>query len=391
MSKKAKILLVIAGLFTLAMGLSNVFVNIFLWKKSNDFLVIAQYNLMHYIFVPITFIFAGWLSKRKNGIWSLRLGIGFFVVFFICILLLRENVTKYIIPIGILFGVAAGFYWLAFHVLSFDFTSIDNRDTFNGFNGSIAGACNAVAPFAAAYIIEKFDNMTGYMVVFSISLAIFVVLTLVSLILRSENYSRELDFKRLLSNNSKEWAVIRKGIAAWGIRDVVILFLVAVLIYKTTGSELTLGKLSFFSYLISSAAYAAEQKLIKPKRRLLSMHMGAILMFIAVIGLGVKISFTTLLIYIILDAIFMPFFIVPMTSASFNVINEYHEEDMRVEYVINKEIALNLGRSVSSSILILLLMFVKNDRLLNYFLIFIGSAQLISLYFLRRLRIWESS
>lgn len=70
MSKKAKTLLVVSALFTLAMGLSNVFVNIFLWKKTNDFTVIALYNLMHYIFVPITFIFAGWLSKMKNGIWS---------------------------------------------------------------------------------------------------------------------------------------------------------------------------------------------------------------------------------------------------------------------------------------------------------------------------------
>jgi YQGE family putative transporter len=66
MQKETKIILVINVLFTLAMGLSNIFVNIILWKKSNDFIIVAIYNLMHYIFVPITFIFAGWLSKKRT-------------------------------------------------------------------------------------------------------------------------------------------------------------------------------------------------------------------------------------------------------------------------------------------------------------------------------------
>lgn len=49
---------------TLAMGLSNIFLNILLWKKSKDFIVVALYNLMHYIFVPIAFIFAGWMNYK---------------------------------------------------------------------------------------------------------------------------------------------------------------------------------------------------------------------------------------------------------------------------------------------------------------------------------------
>ena len=37
MSKEAKTLLVVSGLFTLAAGLSNIFVNIYLFKKTEDF------------------------------------------------------------------------------------------------------------------------------------------------------------------------------------------------------------------------------------------------------------------------------------------------------------------------------------------------------------------
>lgn len=389
MSRKAKILLLISGLFTLSIGLSNVFVNIFLWKKSNDFIIIAKYNLMHYIFLPISYIAAGWLSKRKNGILALRFGIGFFILFFMSILLLKNNIVKYIYPIGILYGIAAGFYWLAFQVLAFDFTSTNNRDSFNGFNGSICGVANAIAPFTGAYIIEKSQNTLGYIIVFAISLALFVVLIFISLTLHSEHYGEILDFKKIFGKNGFEWNNYRKSIAAWGIRDVVILFLISILVYKTTESEMALGKLSMIAYLISSASYVLEQKLIKPKRRVFSMGLGSVLMFIAVLGVFIRISYPTLAAYMVLDAIFLPFFIVPVASASFNILSRSNEEKMRTEYMINREFALNVGRIFSTSLLIAILTFVKNKRVLNYFLLFIGSAQLISLYFLRKIKTWE--
>ncbi len=389
MSKKAKILLVISGLFTLAMGLSNVFVNIFLWKNSNDFVVIAKYNLMHYIFVPITFILGGWITKGKNGVWSLRLGIIFFVIFFLLILILKESIMNYIYPLGVLFGIAAGFYWVAFHVLSFDFTSTDNRDTFNGFNGSVAGVCGAIAPITSAFIIAR-NNSKGYTIVFAMSLAIFVVLILVSLLLRSkEYYGKKLDFRCVLRAHCDGWKELRRSITVWGIRDVVIGFLISILLFKTAGTELAVGKLSTLAALILSCAYIAEQKLIKPKRRVFSMYMGAILMFIGVLGLVIKINYGTLLFYILLDALFLPFFMVPLSSASFNIVNRNHEEDLRIEYVINKEIALNTGRIASTVLLILLLSYIKYDRAMNYFLLFIGSAQLVSVFFLRKLWIWN--
>ncbi|MEJ8554327.1 MFS transporter [Tepidibacter sp. Z1-5] len=389
MSKEAKILLIVSGLFTLAKGLSNVFVNIFLWKKSNDFILISQYNLIQYIFLPIAFTIAGWLAKKRNGVWALRIGIVFYILFFILIILIKDNIIKYIYPLGILFGIAGGFYWLAFDVLSFDFTSTNNRDSFNGYNGFIAGISSAIAPFTAAYIIERSTNTTGYMIVFILSLISFVILILISLLLRSKHYEERLDFKKIISSNNFEWSNLRKSTVAWGLRDVVILFLLNILIYKTTGSEMELGKLFLIAYLISSVSYILEQKFIKPNRRTFALHIGALLMFISVLGLVVKINYYSILFFIILDAIAVPFFYVPMTSATFNVLAQHHEDNMRIEYIIGRDIALNTGRIICTTLLMALLTFIKNDRVLNYFLLFIGSGQLIALYFLRKLKIWD--
>lgn len=389
MTYKAKILLLVSGVYTFAFGLSNIFINIFLWKKANDFILIAQYNLIRYIFIPITFILAGYIAKKKNGIWPLRIGIFAFSVLFIIIVIIKDDLTKYIYPLGILFGSASGFYWLSFHVLTFDFTSPLNRDTFHGINGCIVGVANAIAPFTSAYIIERSSGTFGYSIVFTISLLLFLVLIFISLFLKSDHYKGNLVFKKIFSKNNKQWALLRSAFMAWGLRDVVIIFLVTVLIFKTTGSELALGKLTLISYFISSISYILEQKIIKPKRRRFSIHIGAFFMFIAILGLSFKINYTFLFIYVIIDAIAMPFFTIPMTSATYNILNINHEESLRIEYIINKEIVLNLGRIISTGILITLLTFIRSDISLNYFLLFIGSSQFISLYLLRKLTFLE--
>ncbi len=389
MSKRAKLLLTVSALFTLAMGISNVFLNILLWKESKNFIVLAQYNLMQYIFLPITFIFAGWLSKRKNGIWSLRLGIVFFILLFGLILLFEDKISKFVLLLGILFGVAAGFYWLAYHVLSFDFTSTQNRDTFNGFNGSICGICGAIAPISSAYIINKNLLGMGYTIVFSISLLLFVILILVSFLIKAEYYGSKINYKKVFGSNSRDWSILRKGIFMWGFRDVIIGFLIIVLVFKSTGSEWSVGTFALIASVISSVAYVVEQKLIKPKARLKSMLIGSILMFTAVWGLVVNIRYGTLMLYMIMESASLPFFLVPFSSASFNIISLQHQDDLRLEYIINKEIVVNLGRIISLSVLIGLLWFFKYDRSLNYFLLIIGCTQLIALYFLRKMKVWR--
>lgn len=389
MSKQAKILLVVSALFTMAMGLSNVFVNVLLWREAKDFILVAEYQLMHYIFTPLAFIAGGYLSKKKNGIWSLRVGISLFTMFFIVILFLGSSIARFVIPIGILFGIAAGFYWLAFQVLSFDFTGIDNRDTFNGFNGFMASLAGSTAPLIAAFIIEKNEGIKGYLIVFLISLILFVVMIVVSLTMRTKDDDDRLDFKRVFHSNNTEWHYLKLAVGSWGLRNVVIMFIITILIYQTTGSEMSLGKLTFFAGLVTCFAFWLVQKIVKPKHRLRSMHVGAFFLFISVLGIVVEINYWYLAFFMVVNGFFLPFFFVPVASATFNTLNHSHEEAYRIEYIINKEISLNIGRIISTVILILLLTFFEVHRTLNYFLLFIGAAQFLSLSFLRRIDTWD--
>lgn len=386
MCREAKVLLIISALFTFAIGLSNIFVNIFFWKQTSDFTVIAIYHLTHYIATPLAFILAGILAKRKNGIWSLRIGLLVYALFFMLILLWGEKGTLYIYILGVVYGIATGFYWLAFNTLSFDFTHINNRDTFNGFNGSSAGVAAAISPITSAYIISSFSGMRGYNMVFALTLVTFVILIFISILLKCKDYGHSLDYRRVFSGNSGEWGIIRISTAIWGFRDVIIVFLINILTIEATGSELSVGKLTMVSSLISSASYVLVQKAIKPPHRRMSILIGASGLFIAVLGLTFGVLYGTLVFYIMMDAFFLPFFLIQLNSATFNVIDRNHEEDMRIEYMINKDVVLNGGRIISVLILITLLSFFKGPSILRFYLLFLGIVPAASGYSLGKLK-----
>jgi MFS transporter, YQGE family, putative transporter len=386
MCKDAKALLLVSTLFTFAMGLSNVFVNVFFWKQTSDFKVIVIYNMMHYIVIPMIFILGGIIAKRKNGIWPLRLGLLAYALFFIVILLVGGKGIIYIYILGVIHGIGSGFYWLAYNTLCFDFTDITNRDTFTGFNGSCSGIASAAAPITSAYIISIFNDMTGYRIVFAITLSIFIVLILISMTLRCKNYVGKLDYKKAFLSNCEEWGIIRKSTVFWGFRDVIIVFLVNILIIETTKSELSIGQLTLAASLVSSISYMLVQKIIKPSRRRLSIIIGTVGSFAAILGLAVKVEYITLLIYVVTDALFIPFFMIQLTSSTYNVINRAHDENMRIEYMINKDLMLNTGRIISAGILLILLNVSSDPAVLQGYLLFIGVAPIVSGYFLSKLK-----
>ncbi|MFZ5353586.1 MAG: MFS transporter [Bacillota bacterium] len=392
MCKQAKLLLVISALYTFAMGLSGIFVNVYFWKQTNDFKVIVLYNMIHYIATPIAFITGGAIAKKRNGIWSLRLGLLLYSIFYILILFYGNKGATYIYALGFIYGLAIGFYWLAFNTLSFDFTDVNNRDTFNGYNGSCAGVAAAISPWISGFIISLFKGMRGYAYVFGITFLIFLLLVLISTIISCKRYDSKLDIKTVLHGGCKDWNIIKWATVLWGFRDVVIVYIVNILIIETMKSELLLGKIILAGSLITSASYVLVQRIIKPPKRQLAVILGTAGSMLAVVLIAIKVNYLTILSYIVIDSFFIPFYIIQLTSATFNVISRARDEDLRIEYIINKDIALNAGRVLSSAVLFILLLLFDKDalqelRFLKFYLLFIGIAPLFSGILLRRLRV----
>src|SRR4030095_9092136 len=87
LTKDLLLLLIIGGLYSLSVALSNTFVNIYLWKQTGEFSDLALYNLSIVILQPLTFILAGRWAKKVDRVKVLRIGVIFLAIFYLTVLI----------------------------------------------------------------------------------------------------------------------------------------------------------------------------------------------------------------------------------------------------------------------------------------------------------------
>lgn len=180
LTKDLLLLLLIGGLYSLSVALSNTFVNIYLWKQSGDFKDLAIYNLSVVVLQPLTFILAGRWAKKIDRVIVLRIGVIFLAVFYLTVLAIGTNASQFLVVLGGLLGIGYGFYWLAFNVLTFEITEPETRDFFNGFLGILSSVGGMIGPIVAGTVISKLEKFTGYSVIFATSLGLFSVAVILS-------------------------------------------------------------------------------------------------------------------------------------------------------------------------------------------------------------------
>lgn len=184
LTRDLTLLLLIGGLYSLSVALSNTFVNIYLWKQSGEFVDLGIYNLSVIILQPLTFILAGRWAKKIDRVLVLRIGVIVLALFYMTVLFIGENASQYLILLGSLLGMGYGFYWLAFNVLTFEITEPETRDFFNGFLGILGSVGGMIGPIAAGLIISNLTSSTGYTIVFGISLGLFSLAVFLSFSLK---------------------------------------------------------------------------------------------------------------------------------------------------------------------------------------------------------------
>ncbi len=383
--KDGKLLLITSTLFTVAITLSNTFVNVYLWRIEKNYILIGWFNFYQYITMMITFVFAGKLAKTMDRVFILRIGVIILTIFYLVVFLLGASSAKYNNLLGIILGTGQGFYWFAYNILYFEITEPKNRDIFNGWNGLLTSIGGIIAPFTAGWFISHHSGLTGYRKIFFTSLIIFLFAVLISFLFykrKSPGYYRLNEVIKESMKNSK-WRNIILGMIAQGAREGLIIFIIGLLIYIKTNNEFSLGSYEMIISAVSSVTYFSVGKFMKKEWRDRSMLLGTMMMAIVVIPMFLKINYSTLLMYGIGTSIFAPLYFIPLTSKIFDAIGENDiTASLRDEYVVMREIGLNLGRVM---MLLLFIYFVKalGIEWLKYLLLLAGSMQIFTWYFMK--------
>ncbi|MBB6454285.1 YQGE family putative transporter [Salirhabdus euzebyi] len=380
------LLLTIGGLYSISIFLSNTFVNIFLWKQAGDYATIAFYNLAVYILQPFTFILAGKWAKKVDRVIVLRLGVSFLSLFFMTVLILGENAAKYNILLGAILGVGYGFYWLAFNVLTFEITEPETRDFFNGFFGLLQSFGGMIGPITAGFIISKMEAYTGYTTIFSISLTLFVVAVVCSLFLNRRSAEGDFRFVRIFQErkNSKNWRRVLQANYSQGIREGTFLFVISIWVFLITESELSLGTFNLVFSAFSFVCYYLATRFIKPVNRKKAIFIGGSILYFSIYLIIFFKSFTILLIYAAIIGIAYPIIYVPYFSLAYDVIGtSWKAKEMRIEYIVVKELFLNGGRVSSILLFIIVTTLFDTEKSIPYLLAIVGIGHFLIYFFMR--------
>jgi MFS transporter, YQGE family, putative transporter len=390
LTRDLTLLLLIGGLYSLSIALSNTFVNIYLWKQSGEYLDLGIYNLTVVIFQPLTFILAGRLAKKVDRVIVLRLGVIFLAMFYISVLASGESAEDLLIVLGALLGIGYGFYWLAFNVLTFEITEPETRDFFNGFLGTLTSAGGMLGPILAGFIISRFTSFKGYTIVFGISLSLFTIAVLLSFFLKRRPASGRYLFVRIFEErqHNKNWRLITNAHFFQGLREGTFVFIISVFVFISTGSEFAIGTFGLINSGIAFIGYYAVSRIIKKRFRKRAILFGGMLLYLSIFLIVFDVTYTKLLLYAATIAIAYPILLVPYISMTYDVIGSgWKAAEMRIEYIVVRELFLNLGRIVSVVAFIIAVTYFNQERSIPILLMLLGAGHTMIYFFVRKVEL----
>jgi YQGE family putative transporter len=273
------------------------------------------------------------------------------------VLLVREKIIDNLILFGIIYGIAMGFYWFGYHILTIDYTEIGKREKFYSTTSIIASISSMLGPLISGFIIHLLPELKGYYVIFAISSLFMLSSVAIVSPLKSKPILKPYKIEDLIFTKNKKWLKTMVGYFFISGKDAISAFLISILVIKTTGSEFTFGKLAFLVSLTSITTSYLLGKFSKPQTRSKYVITGAILYFSIAFILVYKINFHTLVIYSILASISEIMVRIPFSAYAMDLISlDANINERKMEYIVARDIPIALGRITS---LVIFMSFLK--------------------------------
>lgn len=358
LSSQAKLSLFIHSSFQLGSSMSALFLNLYLWRLTESLVVNGLYNLVLYGLTSFVFAAAGRRVKRKGSMPVLRLGIAASALFYLLVVLARENVAAYFYLFAMLHAAANGLYWSAYLVLMYDVSGPRNRLRYMSLNNIFFTLAGLVGPALAGFIISRFDGLTGYVINFFLAFCMFAFTAAVSFRLRplaSVSSRYYLRYMGLVIKKHRPYRNVLGGFVLQGTFQGLLFFLPNILLFQVLPREDMVGYLSIVFSLTGIVAGLLISRYGKDEaiRRYLLAAAAGFTLAAAMLLFGLHLW--TVLAFMVLQSFFNPVQNNPSSSYYYQMIGRLPlKGELRVETVIAREFSLNLGRVLSIALMMVM-------------------------------------
>jgi MFS transporter, YQGE family, putative transporter len=354
--ERAQSLIWMIALYDFTFALSNVFINVFLFRGNDDWSVVINFNIVQFFFVMVSFVIGGYLANRHRYLLSYQLGFLFTAVLYLMVLLWREGSVNHPGLLGVLSGLGMGFYYLGQHALTLEMTDSKNRDYFFSVQLFLSSIVRVVAPALSGWIIaffqwkqlqlsEAYASM-GYYLVFGLTLAIYLALIYKSSRLQVSRRTESFQLWKVITHEgNREWNRLMGGYFILGLRSGVFWFVVLLLVYQISRNEGVVGVYNMLSNLLAVLTAYFCTRWARADNRGRGLWISSWLIFLAGILVSWRIDTFTLWVFAVLNSIGVTWFLIGFSSLSFEAIEKAVDSKKRnLEYLVIREIPLGAGR-----------------------------------------------
>jgi YQGE family putative transporter len=356
LSAEAVLTIGINSLFQFGASMAGLFLNLYLWRLTEDLVVNGTYNIIVFLLTPVGFLAGAWLAKKTDRLVSYRAGIMLTALFYLLVILAGTAVVRHYIWFAIFSGFASGMYWTASLVLMYEVSTAANRIRFLGLNATFFNLAGLAGPAIAGMIIGVMEGLTGYLVTFALALSLFVLSAFISLrILPSGQRHKPLyiKFVPLAMRRRPAWLKALFAIFLWGLFQGITLFLPNIMLFRTVGREDWVGYLTiFFSGLVILSSFLTS--------RFGREHHGRRYVLMAAAGVTIGSAFLFIGFRFWTVAVFMILFSLSNPLMHNTLSNYYYRQiallplrgQLRNEAIVMRETFLNAGRILSIAALL---------------------------------------
>jgi len=364
---------------TTAGAIASVFVNLFIFVVSHQLRALALFNGVYFLTLNGVFYLVAAAFARHAPIRPYRLGLFLTAGFYGVLWFLGSAANRHLVGLGILQGVAQGFFWFGANLMTFDTVDPAQRIRFYGINSAVSSVAGVLGPLAGGLIIGFLPHFEGYLLVFSAAVVLYGVTFGISLAVPPGpalgNMPLRVSFQ--LARRFPLWRDALKTLAVRGTREAMTGLAGVFLVYLATRSAWLVGVYSSVSAVMRMVGSLAVARWVTPEKRGRSLWIGVVGMSLGALALfGLRAGAWAVFLYGIVMSVSMPWFTVPNEAIPLDVMDQDPDVTRhRVGYMLSRELALNSGRLASMGLLMVLYQKWPHPMTLVIFVLLASMAQ----------------
>lgn len=376
---------VMCGLIT-----GRIFVGAFIFKSTGGLTQVGVYYITFFISAFIGFFCIARQSKEKGALVFYKSSFLLLTLFFVAFGTLQYQLSPFIIPVAILYGIAASFYFLPYHQYIVMFTLPQNRGLLVSKVYMIMQILGLALPISFGWLITHSESYRP--AAYSAAAISFVGYLLASKIFEERtneqrprfNLGKMIAFSREHADLKNLYlAMSMVGLSLWGALDM----LVPLLIYYVTRSELILGIIASTLPIIEIISSAISGKISISKHREVIIKAAALLCSASLI-LGLTFNTFSAIAFAVVVSISSPVISIILNVFAYNIIHKYpFIESHQIEYSVVREFSMLTGRVIAYTLVIAISLLGDKDSVLRLVIPVYGCAALLLAFFVRRVQV----